>query len=59
MKLEIKQMKLNARSQFDVPPKTIYTNSRKVLTEKGHNLEDLRQANFPHYNKCRVWGKII
>jgi hypothetical protein len=53
VKLEIKQMKLNAKSQVDVAPKTIYTNSRTVLTEKGHNLEDLKQANFPHYNKCR------
>ena len=52
MKLEIKQMKLNAKSQVDVPPKTIYTNSRTVLTDKGHNLEDLKQANFPLYNKC-------
>ena len=41
VKLEIKQMKLNAKSQVDVPLKTIYTNSRTVLTDKGHNLEDI------------------
>jgi len=33
VKKELKQMKLNAQNQIEAQPKSIYTNSRKVLTE--------------------------
>ena len=46
-------MKLNAQNQIEPQPKRIYTNSRKVLTDKGHLLEDLKQAQFPSFDKCR------
>ena len=46
----LKQMKINAETQLDCPPKTVYTNSRKALTDKGHLEDNLKIYIKPRFH---------
>ena len=50
VKNELKQMKINAETQLDCPPKTVHTNSRKALTDKGHLEDNLKIYIKPRFH---------